>query len=148
MVFMNFMEQNAEFTFVLLWVENFAFHKIFLALEHFYSYRLVFYLFHEEHNDNSEDSTSLSAMVVVLDTAALKQDEILIFHHYLGQTIVALFCLHFSLTLQVLTTVWASQKKQRNLWEVLWSAAFFLYLALYWSITHQGNSHLSLFTNQ
>lgn len=123
-------------------------------IKHFYSYRLVFYLlFHEEDNDNSEHNNSLLAMALVLDTTALKQDVILIFYCYLGQTIIALFFLHCSLTLQVLTAIWASQKKKRNFFENIVQIKFckvlhFLYLALYRSVTHQANSHLSLFTNQ
>lgn len=64
------------------------FTRFFLCLiKHFLFLPTCFFTsYHEENNDNSEDNTSLSAMVVVLDTAALKQDVILIFYCYLGQT--------------------------------------------------------------
>lgn len=65
---------------------RFFFHLI----KHFYSYGLVFYLLlcAKGDKDKAEDNTFLPlwAIVVVLDIITLKQDVILIFYRYLGQT--------------------------------------------------------------
>ena len=59
-------------------------------IKHFYSYGLALYLLScgKEDKDKAEDNTFLSlwAIAVVLDIITLKQDVILIFYCYLGQT--------------------------------------------------------------